>query len=105
MQPLLHRFPYWNKFWEKNSAIIQTLGICNTERGEVVCMAKNSKLQDNMHRWENNIKCSFKNKMCGSGLYSDDSGYGPVTGFCEHGNESSDFMKGGTFLERLNYYL
>jgi hypothetical protein len=27
------------------------------------------------------------------------SGYGPVVGFCERGNEYSSFMKGGKFLE------
>jgi len=30
------------------------------------------------------------------------SGYGPVTGCCEHGDEHSGFIKGGEFLDQLS---
>jgi len=32
------------------------------------------------------------------GLDSSGSGEGPVTGFCQHGNEPSVSLKGGNFL-------
>jgi hypothetical protein len=32
------------------------------------------------------------------GLNACDSGWGPVAGLCEHGNEPSDSMKVGEFL-------
>jgi hypothetical protein len=35
--------------------------------------------------------------MCG--LDASDSRYGPVGGFCEHGNEASDSIKGGEYLD------
>jgi hypothetical protein len=35
--------------------------------------------------------------MCG--LNASDSGYGPVTGSCEHGDGPSGSIKGGEFLE------
>jgi hypothetical protein len=33
------------------------------------------------------------------GLGSSGSGYGPVTGSCEHGNKLQVFIKGGEFRE------
>jgi hypothetical protein len=39
-----------------------------------------------------------------SGLDACGSGKGPVAGSCEHGNELSDSMKGGEFLDWLNHY-
>jgi hypothetical protein len=38
-----------------------------------------------------------------TGLNSSGSGYGPLAGFCEHGNEPSGSMKDGTFIDLLNY--
>jgi len=34
----------------------------------------------------------------GRGLDAYGSGYGPVAGCCEHGNEPSDFMKDGMYI-------
>jgi hypothetical protein len=39
------------------------------------------------------------NGVRGCGLDSSDLGYGPVVGFCEHGNEPSGSVKGGGFLD------
>jgi hypothetical protein len=36
---------------------------------------------------------------CVCGLDASGSGYGPMTGYCEHGNETSVFMNGGEFLD------
>jgi hypothetical protein len=33
------------------------------------------------------------------GLYLSSSGYGPMAGSCEHGNEPSGSIKGGEFLD------
>jgi hypothetical protein len=38
----------------------------------------------------------------GRGLVSAGSEYGPVTGFCEHGNEPSGSIKDGEFLDLLS---
>jgi hypothetical protein len=38
------------------------------------------------------------------GLDSSGSGYGPVAGSCEHGNEPSGSIKVGEFLDYLNFY-
>jgi len=35
------------------------------------------------------------------GLYASSSGYGPMADPCEHGNESSNFIKRGAFLAHL----
>jgi hypothetical protein len=40
---------------------------------------------------EGNIKIDLRE----IGLDLSGSGYGPVAGFCEHGNEPSGFIKGG----------
>jgi hypothetical protein len=32
------------------------------------------------------------------------SGYDPVAGSCEHGNEPWDSIKGEEFFDQLNYY-
>jgi hypothetical protein len=29
---------------------------------------------------------------------------GPIAGICEHGNETSGFIKGGELLDQLSYY-
>jgi hypothetical protein len=45
-------------------------------------------------RWEDNIKMDLREKMDRWGeLDSAGSGYGPVEGFCEHGNEPSGSIK------------
>jgi hypothetical protein len=50
-------------------------------------------------RWEDNIRMDLKeNRVGGRGLDSFGSGYGPVTGSCEHGNEPSSCIKGGELL-------
>jgi hypothetical protein len=36
------------------------------------------------------------------GLVSSDSGYGPVVGSCEHGNEPSGFIKGEKFRDYVS---
>lgn len=41
---------------------------------------------------EDNININLKEKGCG--LDESGSGYGPVAGSCEHGNEPSDSIKG-----------
>jgi len=35
-------------------------------------------------------------------LDTNDTGYGPVAGFCEHGNEPSGSIKSGKFLDQLS---
>jgi hypothetical protein len=46
------------------------------------------------HRWEDNIKIDFRrNRDRWGELDSAASGYGPVVGFCEHGNEPSGSIK------------
>jgi hypothetical protein len=42
--------------------------------------------------------------MRGCGLDSTRSGYGPVAGCCEHGNEPSRTVKGGECLDRLRVH-
>jgi hypothetical protein len=42
-------------------------------------------------RWEDNIKMDLR-----------EIGWGPVEGSCEHGNETSDFIKCWEILEWLN---
>jgi hypothetical protein len=37
-----------------------------------------------------------------SGLDSSGSGFGPVAGSCEHGNETTGSTKSGKFLDHLN---
>jgi hypothetical protein len=52
-------------------------------------------------KWEDNIKTDVrKSKVGGFGLVSSDSGYGTVAGSCEHGNETSGYIKGREFLTR-----
>jgi hypothetical protein len=52
-------------------------------------------------RPQDNIKTDFKtNRVQRCGLDSSGSGYGPVAGSCEHGNEHSGSTKGGYFLTR-----
>jgi len=38
------------------------------------------------------------------GMHSCGSGRGPLAGSCEHGHESSNFMKGGALLDQLSNY-
>jgi len=40
----------------------------------------------------------------GCGLNLSGSGYGPVAGSCEHGNEPSGSINCGKFLEQLSDY-
>jgi hypothetical protein len=51
-------------------------------------------------RWEDNIKLDLREiGIDGDELDSAGSGQGPVTGFCEHGNEPSSYIKkAGYFL-------
>jgi len=44
-------------------------------------------------RWEDNFKLDLREIRIGSELHSTGSGYGPLTGFCEHGDEPSSFIK------------
>jgi hypothetical protein len=37
-------------------------------------------------------------------MHSSDSAYGPMTDFCQHGNEPSGSLKRGEFLEYLSHY-
>jgi hypothetical protein len=48
------------------------------------------------HKWKDNIKMDLKWGL-GCELDSSGSGYGPVLGSCEHGNESSGSIKCGQF--------
>jgi hypothetical protein len=50
----------------------------------------------NMHRQEYNIKMNLKEIVCGQD--SSGSREGPVTGFCEHGNEPLCYVKCGESL-------
>jgi hypothetical protein len=43
------------------------------------------------------------NRAGGCGLSSSGSGYGPVAGSCEHGNEPLVSIKGGEFLDQLSF--
>jgi len=49
--------------------------------------------------WGVNIRMGLKRNGVGScGLNLSVSEYGPVRGFCQHGSETSDSIKGGKFL-------
>jgi hypothetical protein len=51
-------------------------------------------------RWEDNIRMDLRETgwdRCG--LYARDSGCGPMAGCYENGNEPSDYIKGGEFLD------
>jgi len=50
-------------------------------------------------RWENNIKMDLRELGGSCGLDASGSGYGPVEGCCEHGNEPSGSIKGVEFLD------
>jgi hypothetical protein len=41
----------------------------------------------------------LENRVGGCGLDSSGSGYGPVAGCCEHGNEPSGSIKVGAFID------
>jgi hypothetical protein len=47
--------------------------------------------------WEDNIKMDFKDKMRAYRLDSSGSGYGPVAGCCQYGDERWGFIKAGEF--------
>jgi hypothetical protein len=50
------------------------------------------------HRWKINIKIDLYQTGVGEcGLDSTNSGYRPVAGSCEHGNEPSGSIKGEEF--------
>jgi hypothetical protein len=54
-------------------------------------------------RWVNNIKIDLKRDSMGwYGLDPSGSGYGPVEGSCEHGDEPSSSMKCWAVLEWLH---
>jgi hypothetical protein len=54
-------------------------------------------------RWEDNIKTDFRKiRINGSELDSAGSGYGPVAGFCEHGNEPSGSIGRRDILDKLS---
>ena len=50
-------------------------------------------------RWEDNIEKDFREVRWGQELDRSSSGYGQVAGCCEYGNEPSDSVKCGEFLE------
>jgi len=51
------------------------------------------------HRWEDNIKMDLQEVGCGYGLDEAGSGKGQVAGTCNCGNEPSDSIKCGEFLD------
>jgi hypothetical protein len=51
---------------------------------------------DHNFRWVDNIKADSKRIECG--LVSLCSGYRPMAGFCEYGNEYSSYIKGEIFI-------
>jgi hypothetical protein len=55
--------------------------------------------------WEDGIRKDLRGSRVGScGLDACGSGYGPVAGSCEHGNDISGSLRGGEFLEYLSDY-
>jgi hypothetical protein len=50
-------------------------------------------------RWEDNIMMDFSKWVVGHGLVRAGSGYEHVAGACECGNEPSDSIKCGNFLD------
>jgi hypothetical protein len=50
-------------------------------------------------RCENNIRMDLKNMVGGFGRDLSGAREGPVASCCEHGNECSDAIKGGEFLD------
>jgi hypothetical protein len=52
-------------------------------------------------RWEVITETDLKEKWYE--MNSNDWGWCPLADFCDHGNETSGPIKGGEFLERLNY--
>jgi hypothetical protein len=57
-------------------------------------------------RWEDNVRLYLRVVGWGSygGLDSSGSGWRPVAGCCEHGNEPSGSIKGMEFLDQLSDY-
>jgi hypothetical protein len=49
------------------------------------------------------IKTFLKEIKCGYWLDKSDAGWRPVAGSCEHQNETSVWIKGEEFLDRLSY--
>jgi hypothetical protein len=49
-------------------------------------------------RWENNIRWILRKQVGSCGLDASGSGYGPVEGSGERGNEPPGSIKGGKFL-------
>jgi hypothetical protein len=49
-------------------------------------------------KWEENITVDLKIMVGGCKLDSTGSGWGPVVGFCEHGDEPLCVIKVGSFL-------
>jgi len=50
-------------------------------------------------KWEDNIKMDIQEVRCGGRMYPSGSGDGQVAGTCECGNELSDSIKCGKFLD------
>jgi hypothetical protein len=56
-------------------------------------------LEKPRHTWDGYIRMDLRETVWeGVGLDSSGSGYGPVAGFCENGNEPSFPQKEGNFL-------
>jgi hypothetical protein len=58
-----------------------------------------------MRRRENTTETDFREQGLGVWTGSSGSGYGPVAGSYEHGNEPSSSIKGGEFLYYLSVLL
>jgi hypothetical protein len=62
-------------------------------------------LERQKRRWEDNITMHLRNRIEWYGLVSSGSGYRPVAGSCEHGNEPSvsiirsEFRNTNSFLK------
>jgi hypothetical protein len=61
-----------------------------------------SRFRRPMRRWQDNIKMYRKNMRCKGVDSSSGSGQTPMTGYCEHCDETSGSIKEGKFLNNLN---
>ena len=50
-------------------------------------------------KWKDNIKMGLQEMGCGHGLDCSGAGYGHVAGACDCGNEPTDSVKCGEFLD------
>jgi hypothetical protein len=93
------------------STNIEICGSCSTHGKDEKCIQNFGRKPERKRpfgiprrRWEDN-RMDVRNVRGGRcGVDASGSGWNPVTGCCEHGNEPSVSIKGGEFLDQLSEY-